>query len=103
VRVLSRDVATYAENLSAELDDIAASYAEILAASKIKYVNPNRPGRGPVFVGAADWGWGNSDDQLEIARMELLGRLREWTSRFRLLFPHPTPQVAKRLDKATTI
>jgi rRNA-processing protein FCF1 len=101
VRVLSRDVATYAENLLAELDDIAASYAEILAASTIKYVNPNRRGSGVFFVGAADWGWGDSDDQIEAARMELLGRFREWTPRFGLLFPHPTPDVAKRLDKAT--
>jgi PIN domain len=91
-------VATYAENLLAELDGIAASYAEILAASEIKYVNPNRPGGRVTFVGAADWGWGDSDEKLEAARMELLGRLRKWTPRFRLLFAHPTPEVADRLN-----
>jgi hypothetical protein len=48
--VLSRNVATYAENLLAELDGVAASYAEILAASEIKYVNPNTPGGRVIFV-----------------------------------------------------
>lgn len=90
---------TYAERLVAELDGIAASYAEILAASDIKYVNPNRPGSHVIFVAAADWGWTSSDDALEAARMALLRRVREWTPRFRLLFPDPTPQVAKRLSK----
>lgn len=94
-------MATYAENLLAELDDIAVSYSEVLAASTIKYVNPNRRGSRVTFVGAANWGWGDSDNQLEAARMELLGRFRDWTPRFRLLFPHPTPKVANRLDKAT--
>lgn len=97
--VLSRDMATYAANLSAELDGIAASYAEILAASKIKYVNPNRRGSRVIFANAANWGWDDSDDKLEIDRMNLLGRVRDWAPRFRLLFPHPTPQVAERLDK----
>ena len=32
--------------------------------------------------------------------MALLRRLRDWTPRFRLLFPHPTPKVAERLDKS---
>ena len=89
---------TYADNLLIELDGIAASYAEVLADSGIRYVNPNRYDGGLVFVGAADWGWADSNDALEAARMTLLRRLREWTPRFRLLFPHPTLEVAKRLD-----
>jgi PIN domain len=92
--VLSRDVATYAENLIAELDGIAASYAEILAASEIKYVNLS--GGGVIFA-FPDWGWADSDENLAIARMELLGRLRNWAPRFRLLYAHPTPEVAERL------
>jgi rRNA-processing protein FCF1 len=90
-------MATYAENLIAELDGIAASYAEILAASEIKYVNPNTPGGRVIFVGAPDWGWCQSDEKLEAARMELLSRIRNWTPRLRLLFAHPTPEVAERL------
>ena len=31
--------------------------------------------------------------------MTLLRRVRDWEPRFRLLFPHPTPKVAERLDK----
>lgn len=31
--------------------------------------------------------------------MALLRRVRDWEPRFRLLFPHPTPEVSKRLDK----
>jgi hypothetical protein len=87
-------MATYAENLIAELDRIAAFYAEILAASEIKYVNLS--GGGLIFA-YPDWGWGDGDEKLEVARMELLRRLRDWTPRFRLLFAHPTPEVAERL------
>lgn len=68
---------SYTERLSAELDAIAASFADILTASDIKYVNPNRYDSEVVFVGASDWGWVDSDDQLESARMALLRRLRE--------------------------
>jgi hypothetical protein len=31
--------------------------------------------------------------------MALLRRVRDWEPRFRLLFPHPTPTVSKRLDE----
>lgn len=90
---------SYAERLSTELDAIAASYADILTASDIKYINPNRYDNDLHFFGAADWGWVDSDDQLESARMTLLRQLREWAPRFRLLFAHPTPEVAERLNK----
>jgi hypothetical protein len=89
--------ATYAENLLSELDSIATAFAAILAASEIKYVNPHRRGSGMFFADAADWGWGVSDDALEVARMELLRRVRDWEPRFRLLFPYPTPKVAERM------
>lgn len=88
---------TYAHNILAELDAIAKSYVEVLAASSIKYVNPNRPGNRVIFVGAEDWGWCESNDALEAARMALLGRLRDWIPRFRLLFQHPLPTVTQRL------
>lgn len=92
------DQRTYTENLTAELDGIAASYADILATSGIKNVDPNRWGTGIFFAGYAEWGWTDSDDALEAARMALLRRLRDWAPRFRLLFPHPTPTVRERLD-----
>lgn len=89
---------TYSERLLAELDAIADSYIEILDDSSIRYVNPNRSGGRVIFVGAADWGWADSDDELEAARMALLRRVRDWSSRFRLLFAHPTPEVTERLS-----
>jgi rRNA-processing protein FCF1 len=90
---------SYSQRLLAELDGIAASYVEILADSEIQYVNPNRPGSRVIFASAANWGWNDGDDKLVIDRMDLLARLRDWAPRFRLLFRHPTPQVAERLDK----
>ncbi|OMB93227.1 PIN domain-containing protein [Mycobacterium colombiense] len=90
---------SYTERLAAELNAIAGAYADILTASDIEYVNPNRADSRVRFVGAPDWGWVDSDDQLESARMTLLRQLREWAPRFRLLFPHPTPQVAERLNE----
>ena len=91
---------TYTENVIAELDGIAGSYADILNASGIKNVDPNRHGgNGMVFLGYAKWGWTESDDRLEATRMALLRRLRDWAPRYRLLFPHPTPTISKRLTK----
>lgn len=89
---------TYAENLLAELDAIAESYTDVLAASSIKYVNPNTRDSPVFIVGAQEWGWCESDDALESARMALLRRLRDWVPRFRLLFQHPIPTVTQRLD-----
>lgn len=89
---------TYSERLQSELDTIADDYAAILAASSIDYINPNRRGSDITFVGAADWGWAESDNELESARMRLLGTLRGWKPRFRLLFPHPTPTISKRIE-----
>jgi hypothetical protein len=83
------------------LDGVAAAYADILAASDIDNVDPNRwaDGTGIGFVGFAEWGWTASDDALEAARMALLRRLRDWEPRLRLLFPHATPTVSQRLDE----
>ena len=82
-----------------ELDDVHAGYGEILAASAIVNIDPNRRGDGILYLGAAKWGWVRSDAALESARMALLRRVRDWEPRFRLLFPHPTPTVSKRLDQ----
>ncbi|EUA49729.1 Predicted ATPase related to phosphate starvation-inducible protein PhoH [Mycobacteroides abscessus subsp. abscessus] len=92
---------TYAQNLVTELDAITDSYLTILGESAVEYVNPNTPGSGVIFVGATDWGWVESSDELQALRMALLRRVRDWIPRFRLLFPHPTPEVAARLDADT--
>lgn len=89
---------TYLERLRSDLDLIEADFLEVLADSQIRNVDPNRPSRGILYAGAAKWGWVPSGPELETRRMELLGRVREWEPLFRLLFPHPTPEVTKRLD-----
>ncbi len=89
---------SYLERLLSELDTIANDYVAIIEQSEIKYINPNRPG-GIIFIGAADWGWAPSTPELEAARMALLQRVRDWEPRFRLLFPHPTPEVSERLQR----
>jgi len=89
----------YVDRLLAELDEISASYAEILGRSSIRNVDPNRGSKDIVFIGAPKWGWVPSDDAETAARMALLRSVRDWGPRCRLLFPHPTPEVSKRLDK----
>lgn len=91
---------SYTDTLLGELDDIHTAYTEILDRSNIVNIDPNRHNDGDfAFIGYAQWGWAASPAALEVARMSLLQRVREWEPRFRLLFPHPTPTVKKRLDK----
>jgi len=89
---------SYLDRLLAELDAIHEQYNVVLDASGVRNINPNRRGSGGIFVGFPSWGWLKSEPALEAARMTLLGTVRDWTPRFRLLFAHPTPTVAKRLD-----
>ncbi|MCT9011574.1 PIN domain-containing protein [Streptomyces rhizosphaerihabitans] len=89
---------TYLDRLLADLDLIEADFLAILADSQIRNVDPNRRSSGIVHFGAAKWGWVPSGPELEARRMELLGRVRDWEPLVRLLFPHPTPEVTKRLD-----
>jgi hypothetical protein len=97
-----RTLVRLARRLLTELTDIHAAFADILSASAIINVDPNRGGGGSgvLFVGYARWGWVASSDALEAARMALLRRVRDWEPRYRLLFPHPTPAVSERLDKS---
>ena len=91
-------VVSYSARLLDELQDIETSFTEILDDSEIRYVNPNKPGSGVVFLGAADWGWIPSDGKLTAARMKLLGQFGEWAHRVQLLFAHPTPEVKRTLE-----
>jgi hypothetical protein len=85
---------SYLTRLLAELDEIHAGYAKVLSASAIRNIDP-----GVGYVGFPSWGWAESDAGLETSRMALLRLVRDWEPRFRLLFPHPTPAVSRRLDK----
>lgn len=91
---------TYRERLLEQLDAIERDYLAVLDASEIQYVNPNRPGDSVFIVTAANWGWAPSGPALESQRMDLLRRLRGWEPRFRLLFPHPTPEAAEKLKES---
>ncbi|MFH8395749.1 PIN domain-containing protein [Streptomyces sp. NPDC018036] len=90
---------TYIDRLLADLDLIETDFLAILADSQIQNVDPNRWASNAVYIGAAKWGWVPSSPELEARRMELLGRVRDFEPLIRLLFPHPTPEVTKRLDK----
>jgi rRNA-processing protein FCF1 len=90
---------SYWDRLLDEVTAVEADYIQIIEASEIQYVNPNRDGDGVFFVGAADWGWGPSDDALTSARMQLVAKVRAWVPRFRLLFPHPTPELSGQLKE----
>ena len=83
---------SYKDTLLAELDQIAAQFTRILDVSSIR--PRNLPSN---FIGFASHRWEPSNDELTAARMATLRNLRDWEPRFRLLFPHPTPEVAKRL------
>jgi hypothetical protein len=88
----------YADALLEELGGIEAAYLEVLEASTVVNIDPNRGhyGGGIMFIGYPSWGWAPSDGTGEAARMKLLGEVRDFRPRFQLLFPHPTPAVAER-------
>jgi len=89
----------YVARVGADLAVLKEQLNALLDASTIEYVNPNTPGSGIVFVTAADWGWGPSDEAAAAAQMDLLGRYSAWFERFLLLFPHPTPDVERKIKK----
>jgi len=89
----------YVARVGADLAVRKEQLNALLDASTIEYVNPNTPGSRIVFVTAADWGWGPSDEAAVAAQMDLLGRYSAWFERFLLLFPHPTPDVERKIKK----
>lgn len=84
----------YLERLRTELAGIEADQAALLDRSTIRNVNPNKSDSSLFVVGAADWGWGPSDADVTAMQMHLAARYSAWFERFRLLFPHPTADVA---------
>lgn len=99
-RIRPEPLPSYLDRLMADLDALADDYAEVLNYSTVVDIDPDPDGRyGIIVVGLPLWAWGSSDSPLEAERMRLLGRIRDWAPRLRLLFPHPVPEVADRLDK----
>ncbi|GGX29070.1 PIN domain-containing protein [Streptomyces chryseus] len=88
---------TYAEHLLSELGELEQRYTSVLEGSQVRERQMSGPG---VQVFGHPWAWEPSTPEVEAQRMELLQDLRDWGPRFRLLFPHPTPDVQRRLDRA---
>jgi len=79
---------TYLDRLLSELDEIHTGYAEILAASAIVNIDPNRHGVGPRAIPC--WrrrGW------------SCCGACATGSRASGSSSPHPTPTVSKRLDE----
>jgi hypothetical protein len=91
---------SFRQRLSEDLDRLEGQMGALLDASTIRYVNPNTPDSGVVFFGAADWGWGASDDAQSHMRMDLTGNYEEWMSRFGTLLRRATPQISKQVKQA---
>ena len=91
---------SYLDRLMADLDVIEAEVVDVLRRSAIVRSTLNDGNSGVVFVGYPTYYRGPSPTDLERDRMALLGRVREWTVRFRLLFPVTTPDAEKRHGKA---
>ncbi|MFJ3673808.1 PIN domain-containing protein [Streptomyces sp. NPDC090106] len=81
---------TYKERLLMQLDAIESDYVAVLEASDTEYVDS-------IVITAANWEWAPSGPELEMQRMDLLRRLRDWKPRFLLLYPHPTTETAEKL------
>lgn len=92
-------VASYVDRLRAELSEIRSDMDALLDASTIRNMNPNTPDSSVVFVGAADWGWGPSDAALSASQMRRAARYHAWFDSLRLLFTHPTPDVASDMKE----
>ena len=85
----------YIDQLIGELDQIQTDYLTVLESSSIRPTNyPSN------FIGFAHSAWTPSSEELQAQRMALLARLRDLEPRFLLLFPHPTPEIAKRHEEA---
>jgi PIN domain len=83
--------AAYVEQLLGELEQIRQRLVSVLERSQIE--DQRLPSN---FIGFPRFGWAASDDALQTDRMALLGTVRDFRTRFELLFPHPTPEVRER-------
>ena len=87
----------YLQRLRLELAEIRGDLDDLIERSVIVNVNPNTDDSPVVVLGAADWGWAPSDADMTASQMRLSSRYSSWFDRFKLLFPHPTPDVAAKI------
>jgi hypothetical protein len=85
----------YVDQLLAELERIWQAVVDVMVRSQIENLDP--PSN---FIGFPEYAWAPSDDALQSDRMVVLSKVREFRTRFELLFPHPTPEVRERHDEA---
>ena len=85
----------YVEQLLTELEQIRVALVDILERSQI--YNRDLP---PNVYTSVHFAWAPSDNTLQTDRMTLLGEVRDFRTRFELLFPHPTTEVRKRHGEA---
>lgn len=83
---------TYRDHLLRRLDELEQSYLGSLGLATIK--NNNWP---DGFIGFAHFSWAPSSPESSISRMEMLRSISDIEPKTRLLFPHPTPDVASVL------
>ena len=62
---------THSQRLCRETAEHGKLVAQVLAASSIRNIDPNRGDSGIAFLGFASWGWGPCDPELERARMNV--------------------------------
>lgn len=91
---------SFLDRLDGELTVVEEGIQDLLDKSTIRYVNPNTPDSSVVFVGAADWGWGPSDDVQDRLRMALLSQYDDWFVMFRMLYRNSTPEIVKKIESA---
>jgi hypothetical protein len=84
---------SFHDRLVADLDGIGRDLVALLDISTIRYVNPNTRDSSVFFVGAADWGWGPSDDEQRRARIALSQAYSSWWARFQTLFDGIPPET----------
>lgn len=80
---------SYRDHLLHHLEELEQSYRDSLGLATIKQ---NHWPDG--FIGFAHFSWEPSSAESTASRMEMLRAISDIEPRTRLLFPHPTPDVA---------
>lgn len=88
----------YIDRLQDDLARLAADLDGLVGMSNIRYHSPYSGGM--VAIRLSDLAWDPADDAITAAQMALIALYSAWFERFRLLFPNPTPEVRKKMERA---